>query len=162
MEGIWVSIWFYSHCIYIFLKQHVQGLKFYIIEKTRAKNWSTFSKCYIIWRWCHSLISLKKTFFYTWPLGVTQKSKAHSSSTHVSAKKVLKFNYLSISEPFAVVDAIVCFFKSQIFQKRIFWVVDKKRSHGHSLLSGDTPGRLQVYWAEIQQLTMNPTASQHK
>ena len=104
----------------------------------------------------------KNTFFYTWPLGVTQKSKAHSSSTHVSAKKVLKFNYLSISEPFAVVDAIVCFFKSQIFQKRIFWVVNKKRSHGHSLLSGDTPGRLQVYWAEIQQLTMNPTASQHK
>ena len=82
--------------------------------------------------------------------------------TRFSAKKVLKFTYLSISKPFSVVDAIVGFFKSQIFQKRIFWVVDKKRSHGHSLLAGDTPGRLQIYWDESQQLTINPTTSRHK
>ena len=69
--------------------------------------------------------------------------------------------YLSISEPFSIVDTIVGFFKSQIFQKGIFWVVNQKRSHGHSLLSGDTQaGRL--YWAESQQLTINPTASRYK
>ena len=99
---------------------------------------------------------------YARTLGVTQKSKTLPLSfTRVSAKNVLQFNYLSISEPFSIVDTIVGFFKSQIFQKGIFWVVDQKRSHGHSLLSGDTQaGRL--YWAESQQLTINPTASRYK
>ena len=95
--------------------------------------------------------------------GSPQKMKLPVSFTRVfSAEKFQNLiTYLSISEPFSIVDTIVGFFKSQIFQKGIFWVVNQKRSHGHSLLSGDTQaGRL--YWAESQQLTINPTASRYK
>ena len=145
--------------IHIFLEQHVQGLKIEIIEKTRT----SIKPGRLIQRQNSIKFDAFDSFLRLNFRGSPQKMKPPVSFTRVfSAEKFQNLiTYLSISEPFSIVDTIVGFFKSQIFQKGIFWVVNQKRSHGHSLLSGDTQaGRL--YWAESQQLTINPTASRYK
>ena len=127
--------------IHIFLTQHVQGFKIEIIGKTRT----SIKPGRLIQRQNSIKFDAFDSFLRLNFRGSPQKMKLPVSFTRVfSAEKFQNLiTYLSISEPFSIVDTIVGFFKSQIFQKGIFWVVNQKRSHGHSLLSGDTQaGRL--------------------